>query len=261
MKRLLLIALILVVLVAAILLCIPDKTAPLTESETASGRTLKEEPQPKPTDASTVSGPAASGSLPRVTMTAVDYKIDPFALNRERENPPFEFRGGAGTGRVIDRQGNVLLKSSAEIGIFGAVVSPDKKKALVRGGDGKSLILEPSKNQKITPPFKPPGSNLFPFDWHWIGPDLLFGISGVEKIFHEGPHENCRNDDNVAQTKFYTFDLLTERLSEVVMPDTVTHPLVNAARVMSDGHIHLRLMDLPDDVDTDLGWFKIDASK
>jgi len=265
MKRHLLIALILVVLVVTILFCIPDKSVPLTEPETASGRTLKEEPQPKPADAPTVSDPAASGlPLPQVTMTAVEYKIDPFALNREREDPPFEFRGGAGTGRVIDRQGNVLLESSEEIGIFGAVVSPDKEKVLVDAANssgGNSLILEPLADRKINLPSRPPGANMFSLSWHWIGPNLLFGTSGVEKIFHEGLHENCCNENNVAQTKFYTFDLLTEQLSEVVMPGAVTQPVVNVVDVMSDGHIHL-MHEVPHEgVEQDLGWFKIDAAK
>lgn len=264
MKRSLLITLILVVLVAAILLYIPDKSVLLSEMDTVSGRTMKGERHPKPADATTVSDPAASGSLPQVTMTAAKYKIDPFTLNREREDPPFEFRGGAGTGRVIDREGNVLLESSEEIGIFGAVVSPDKKKVLVDAANssgGNSLVLEPSTARKINLPSRPPGANMFSLSWHWIGPNLLFGTSGIEKIFHEGPHENCCNENNVAQTKFYTFDLITERLSEVVMPSAVTQPVVNAVDVMSDGHIHLLHDEPHEGVEQDLGWFKIDASK
>jgi len=268
MKRPLLIALILVTLVAAILFLIPDKSVPLTDPGTVSGRTLKKEPHPKPVDAPTAATastpPTPELLLPRVTMTAVEYKFDPFALNREREDPPFEFRGGAGTGRVIDRQGNVLLESSEDIGIFGAVVSPDKEKVLVDAANssgGNSLVLEPSKDRIINLPSRPPGPNMFSLSWHWIGPNLLFGTSGVEKIFHEGPHENCCNENNVAQTKFYTFDLITERLSEVAMPSAVTQLVVNAVEVMSDGHIHLLHEEPHKNAEQDLGWFKIDAAK
>jgi hypothetical protein len=102
---------------------------------------------------------------------------------------------------------------------------------------------------------------MFSLSWQWIGPNLLFGISGVEKIFHEGSHENCCNENNVAQTKFYTFDLLTEQLSEVVMPSVVTQPVVSAVDVMSDGHIHLWHEEPHEGGEQDLGWFKIDAAK
>ena len=102
---------------------------------------------------------------------------------------------------------------------------------------------------------------MFSLSWHWIGPNLLFGTSGVEKISHQGPHNNCCNENNVGQTKFYTFDLLTERLSEVVMPSAVTQPVVNAVDVMSDGYIHLLNVEPHEGTEQDVGWFKIDASK
>lgn len=259
------IALILVVLLAAFLIRFLDnKPVPFNELETKKERVLKEEPQIKSTDTVVKSKPRVASLLPQKTMTAVAYKIDSIALNRERENPPFEFRGGAGTGRVIDQQGRVLLESSDDRGIFGATVSPDKKKVLVDAANntgGNCVVLEPEANRMVILPARPPSANMFSLAWHWIGPNLLFGISGIEKVFHEGPHENCCNDNNVAQTKFYTFDLLTEQLSEVVMPDAVTQPVVNALEVTSDGHIHLQHETRQEGVDPDLGWFKIDAEK
>lgn len=257
MKRFLLIALIIVVLLTAILFCILDKSAPLTKPEIVSMKTLEEESQSNPADVPTAPARAAAGSLPLVTISEVRYEIDYAAWSRELSHPPFEFRGQGTSGWVIDSQGNILINSSEDFGIFGISLSPDKKKILVKGGDGKCLILEPSSHRRIAPPFKPSGSNLFPFMWHWVGPNLIFGISGDEKIPHEGPHYNCCNENNVAKTRFYTFDLLTEQLSEVIMPDAVTEPVVNAVNVMSDGHIHL-VQHKPDGSgEQDLGWFKI----
>ena len=264
MKSYLLIALILVVLLAAFLLRLPDKSVPFNDPKTVKERSLKEAPQTKFTDTVITSKPRVANLLPKKTMTAVEYKIDPIALNREKENPPFEFRGGAGTGRVIDQQGRVLLESSDERGIFGTSVSPDKKKVLVDAANstgGNCVVLEPEANRMIKLPARPPSANMFSLAWHWIGPNLLFGISGVEKVLHEGPHENCCNDNNVAQSKFYTFDLLNEQLSEVSMPSAVTQPLVNVLEVMSDGHIHLQHETPQVGIDPDLGWFKIDTGK
>ena len=64
-------------------------------------------------------------------------------------------------------------------------------------------------------------------------------------------------ESNIAQTKFYTFDLLTGQLFEVVMPRAVTQSVVKVVDVMSDGHIHLLQDDLDEGVRQDLGWFKI----
>src|SRR5690606_23810207 len=115
-------------------------------------------------------------------------------LSREREYRPF--RGGPGTGRVTDQQGRVLLESNSERGIFGAVVGPDEEKILVDASNssgGNCLVLKPATGRQITLPSRPPGANMFSLSWHWIGQNLLLGVSGVEKIFHEGPHENCCN--------------------------------------------------------------------
>jgi hypothetical protein len=266
MKRYLLIALILLVLITAILLRFPIKSVPLEQQETVNGTTLKEERQTNSTNTVITSKPRVVSLLPKKTMTTVDYKIDSLALRRERENPPFEFRGGAGTGRIIDRQGRVLMESSEEYGIFGTSVSPDRKKVLVDAANSKGgncLVLEPEADRLVKLPPRPPSENMFSLSWYWIGPNLLFGISGVEKVFpvRSHGHGNCCNDNNVAQTKFYTFDLLTEQLSEVAMPSEVTQPIVNVLDVTSDGHIHLQHETPQEGIDPDLGWFKIDTGK
>ena len=142
------------------------------------------------------------------------------------------------------------------------LVGPNKEKVLVKGGDAKNLVIEPSTGRKITLPPRPPVANMLGFgNWHWIGPKQLFGTSGVERIFQEGPHENCVNDNNVAQTKFYTFDLDTGRLSEVAMPSAVTQPVVHVVEVTSDGHIHLMNEKHAEGTEQDLGWFKIEMPK
>ena len=263
MKRLIFIVLSLVVLVAAILFRNLDKSVPATDPEAVSGRALEEEPQPKPEDALAVSDPSASGMpLPQVTMTAVEYQIDPLALSREKEEPPFEVRGGAGTGRVVDRRGIVLIESSEDIRIFGAIVGPDKSKVLVKGGNAVNLVLEPSTSRRIMLPPLPPGANMFGLgDWHWIGPNRLFVSSGIQAFDYKGEPTKCCEGHNVSRTKFYTFDLVTEQLSEVIMPSAVRQPVVNVVGVMSDGYIHL-MHEVPQEgVEQDLGWFKIDSAK
>lgn len=242
-------------------LCIPDNSDHFTDPERLGGRTLEAKPA-ETAKIPTVSKPANPGLLPQVTLTAAEYEVDPFALNCGREHPPFKFEGGAGTGRVINRQGKVLLDSGKEIGIFGAAVAPDKEKVLVKGGNAINMVLYPSDGRKIMLPALPPGTNMLGFgDWQWLGRSLVSGTSGVAKISREGPHENCCNDNNIAATKFYTFDLLTEQLSEVVMPSTVTQPVVHAVEVMSDGHIHLVQDRLDGSGEQDLGWFKVEGSK
>jgi hypothetical protein len=265
MKSYLLSALILVVLFATWLLRSPDEPSGFNGREAVEEK-WKREPQSMSsgTFGVGVSKSQVAKLLPQKTMTAAKYQKDVVAPDQEREEPPFEFRGGAGTGRVVDHEGRVLLESSDERGIFGVSVGPDKKKVLVDAANsngGNWVVLEPEVNRMIKLPARPSGANRFSLAWHWIGPDLLFGISGVEKVYHEGPHENCCNKNNVAQTTFYTFDLITEELSEVVMPVSVTQPVVDVLEVVSDGHIHLQNETLGEGAPSDLGWFKIDTEE
>lgn len=252
-------------LVVVVLLCLWYRgTAGTERTEMATvvaAKTPSADSQPAPADGPDAAEVPASAALPLASMTATQYEFDPVALSRARENPPYEFRGQGTSGWIVDRQGNVIIKSNEEIRIFGISVSPDKEKVLIKGGDGKSLIIAPSNGQKILPPYRPPGSRLFPFEWHWLGADVLFGVSGVQKTFHEGPHENCCNDDNVERTKFYAFDLRSERLYEVAMPGAVTQPVVNALDVTTDGHVRLAQDGPRAEPAQELGWFRIDLPK
>jgi hypothetical protein len=201
-------------------------------------------------------------SRSQMKLTAVKYDVDPVALARDREDPPFEFRGDGTSGRVIDSRGNVLMESGEQIGIFGVEVGPDRKKVLVRGGDAINLVLDPSAGRKIKLPSFPPGANMLAIsDWHWIGSDLLFGSSGVHSLDNNGKAVTSCEGNNVAKTKFYTFDLVTEKLSELAMPGAVTQPVVHAVDVMSDGHVHLVHEEAREGSEQDLGWFKIETSQ
>lgn len=260
MKHPLMLGLLLVLLFVVAFFWIGGRSVRPTEPEVVKN-VLKEGPQSESGDSSGTVDRPLDDALPWVRLAASDYKIDYSVLSRELSDLPFEFRGQGTRGWVVDRQGNVLVRSSEEFGIFGVSVSPDRRKVLVKGGDGKNLILEPHTGRRITPPFRPPGPHMFPLSWYWIGPDLLFGVSGVERVFHEASHEDCENENNITQTRFYAFNLLTERLSGVVMPGAVTQPVVSVVEVMSDGHIHLRQEDPQESGGRDLGWFRIEVPK
>lgn len=199
-----------------------------------------------------------SDSMPRLSINAIKYKGDPFVSSRERQDSPFEFRGGAGIGRVVDRRGRIILESSKEIGIFGVSVSPDKKKILVRGGDSGTIVMDPLTGRKIRLPSYPPEPEvLFIGDWRWIGPDSVFGSSGIQAFDDKGAPIKCCEGHNIARTKFYVYDIIAGVLSEVVTTDVVKETLVNAVEVVSDGYIHL----LDEKSGRDLGWFKVNVSK
>jgi hypothetical protein len=197
-------------------------------------------------------------SLPTVEMKEAKYIPDYVTLARSRENPPFEFRGQGTSGKVVDRQGQVLMESGEEIGIFAAEVGPDKQLVLIKGGDSVSFILQPSTSLKLQLPIYPPGKNMFGFSWHWLGETKLIGLSGVQLLNAKGKPENSCGGNNVAQTKLYVYDITTQKLTEVGMPSSIKHSVVNVVEVINDGHLHLLYEDPHGKESKDLGWFKIE---
>lgn len=181
-----------------------------------------------------------SRRLPIVQMKEKPYVVDYATLSHSLENPPYEFRGSDdGNGRVIDKEGKVLMESDKEIVISGAVVGPDREHVLVKGSEGKNFVLTPATGRKLKLPVRPPGANMFPFDWDWIGEQSLLGKSGVERLGPDG--KPTKSEDNVAESKLYVYDLKTQQLSEVGLPDKFTHAVFGVMEVIPDGHVHLAL--------------------
>lgn len=212
-------------------------------------------------DTAKPTGQTSGGQSSFLEMKEVRYEIDYVALARSRENPPFEFRGGGTSGRVVDRQGRVVMNSGKEIGILGVEIGPDKEHVLIKGGDTVNFVLNPATGLKLPLPLTSPGSNMICFGWHWIGNTKLLGDSGVQALNAKGVPMSCCEGHNVAQTKLYVYDITTRKLAEVTMPAKVTQPVVNVLDVSSDGHVHLA-HEVPHlGTQHDLGWFKIDIEK
>jgi hypothetical protein len=160
----------------------------------------------------------------------------------------------------MDREGKVLMESGKEMGIFGLAVGPDGEHVLVKGGDGKNVILTPSTGDKLQLPAYPPGDNMLCIgDWYWISSNTLLGQSGVQALDKNG--KPLMTDNNVAETRLYVYDLTAKQLTEVAMPAKLTQALVSVMEVSPDGHVHLALDAPPVGTDSDLGWFNIDAPK
>jgi hypothetical protein len=196
--------------------------------------------------------------LLQMEMKKVKYVPDYVGLARSIENPLFRCLGGSGTGRVVDREGRVVMDSGKEIGILGVAVGPDGKHVLIEGGDAINYVLSPSTGEKIQLPVYPPGTNMLGFGtWNWINETKLLGVSGVQSLDEKGVP--VQEDNNVAQTKLYVYDLTTQSLAEVPLPSEVSHLVVNIAEVSPDGHVHLMDEAPHRATEQDLGWFEINS--
>lgn len=260
MKKPLILGLIVVALLAVIWFTNQDGQAPSSKSKPQMPRAGDKTVRQHSGEHATPTKLPASGLLPLVQMTKAHYEPVPIADIHTRGEPPFKFQGGGTSGKVVDREGHVLMESGKEIGIFGAVVGPGDQHVLIKGGDGINFVLTPGTGEKLQLPLYPPGDNMLGLgSWYWLGENTLFCYSGVQALDKRGVP--VKTDNNVAETRLYVYDLTARQLMEVAMPAQVTQPVVVATEVMPDGHVHLFLEAPPEGTDPDLGWFKIDVSK
>ena len=244
MKRSLILVLILVTLLAVIWFTTRNCLTPPIDAQTPTQKEGNKSAPRHPGEKARLAGQPSSERLPLIQMKEVPYVLDYAALSRSLENPPFIFMGGAGTGRVVDREGKVLMESGTEMGIFGVAVGPNEKHVLVRGGDGKNVILTPATGEKLQLPVYPPGANMLCLgDWYWISPNTLLGQSGVQAFDKNG--KPLMADNNVAETRLYVYDLTSKQLTEVAMPAKFTQALVSVMEVSPDGHVHIALDSPP----------------
>ena len=257
MKRYLFPCLILVVILAVIWLTHRDGAAPpafvQTHPHTERGKAA---PMP-PSGVRPIGHPSSSAQRPLVQIKAEPYVLDDAAIANSHENLPFEIIGGAGSGHVVDREGNVLMESGKEIGIFGIAVSPNRQRVLVEGGT-TFFVLAPATGEKLQLPERPVGANMFSLsDWYWIDDNTLIGRSGVKTLDENG--KPVTTDNDTSETRLYVYDLTTQHLTEVALPEKYKQALVMVMDVSPDGHVHLALEAPPEGVESDLGWYKIPA--
>ncbi len=198
------------------------------------------------------------GRVPTVALQSIKYVPDYATIARAHENPPFEFRGGGTSGKVVDRDGKVLMESGSAIGIYGTLVSPDGKHVLVKGGSSINFVLSPTTQGKMQLPIRPPGTNMLGFgSWYWINDHSLVGESGIAKVEKDG--RTWRGSDNVAQSKLYVYDIVEGKLTEVALPAKFDAKVFGIVDSSLDGYIQLHFTsDAPEEKNPDeMGWFKV----
>lgn len=195
-----------------------------------------------------------------ISMTAATYSPNTREAARLAENLPFQFMGNDAEGRVLDKQGKVLIESGDEIRILGVAVGPDRQRVLVHGGSAINYALKPSTGEKVKLPQKPPGVDTFGFgQWYWIGEHSLLGVSGIQAFDAKGKTVKCCEGHDVAKTALYVFDLVTGKLAAVQAPKEVRYPVFTVMETSPDGHIKLLHEELPGSPEQELGWFKINT--
>lgn len=196
---------------------------------------------------------------PSYQMVGAKSSFDPVADAERKKTLPFQMFASGGIGKIVDKDGRIILQSDAKNAIFKFEVSPDLTRIAVHRGSGKYDIITPSSGETIRLPQQPPGENMLGFgSWHWVDERTLVGVSG-ETIPHKHNHAgNLCEEPDISQSVLYRYDLNERKISQVALPQGIGTKIVSVRAVDEAGRVQL----WPDGqgesyTDASLGWFEI----
>lgn len=198
------------------------------------------------------------GEPPPYQMIETSSSFDPVADAERKKNLPFQMFASGGIGKIVDREGNVILQSDSKNAIFKCDVSPDQKRILVYGGDATYDIITPSSGEKKRLPQLPPADNVLGFSWRWLDDQTLIGVSGKTIPFRDDQVGTEREEPIISRSVLYLYDLKKQQMSEVALPPALRTKNVSVSAVDETGKVQLR----PEGrevsyTDASLGWFDI----
>ena len=200
-------------------------------------------------------------SLQGLFSAVNSYKWNPKQEAEHKKALPFKLLGGGTESeRVVDASGKVLISSTAEHGVYGLDVSPNKTRFVVSLGDGKSRIIEPQSSLVIDLPSSPAAPNMVGFSsWRWLSDDLLVTTSGVLALDEAGKPLGCCEDHNLSSTQMFAFRVSTRALSPASKPESVKASVFRINRVSSDGHIELVMDGTHLAPGRSVGWYRVNV--
>lgn len=196
---------------------------------------------------------------PAYQMIEAKSSFDPAADAERKKALPFRMFASGGTGKIVDREGNVILQSDSKNAIFKMEVSPDQSRIVVHRGSGRFDIIMPKSGELIRLPQQPPGENVLGFgSWHWLDDQTLIGVSGKTIPFRDDQVGPEREEPLISRSVLYIYDLKEQKISEVALPPSLRAKMVSVNAVDDAGHVQLR----PEGrevsyTDVSLGWFEV----
>ncbi|MES2995407.1 MAG: hypothetical protein V4733_01195 [Verrucomicrobiota bacterium] len=156
------------------------------------------------------------------------------------EEPKYR-AGGSGTrGAIRDQERNLIFRATDESPAVAITISPNEKFIWVSGGDRKSYIINTKGGEVANLPIVPPGKDMLGFGkWVWLDNHRLLGDSGVQKYDATGNLITCCGGDNVSESRFYVYDLRTNEMEEMQLPENLRGKVVSFGKVLKTGELQL----------------------
>ena len=155
--------------------------------------------------------------------------------------PAFKTGGGVG-GRftIRDQVGTLIHRGTKESPVYSISISPNEQLMWVNGGDVKSYIMNTKGEEVVNFPIVPPGQDVLMFgNWVWLDNNRLLGESGVQNFDENGKPIGCCQGHNMSESRFYVYDLRTNKMEEMQLPENLQGKVVTVGKVLKTGELQL----------------------
>lgn len=155
--------------------------------------------------------------------------------------PAFKTGGTIG-GRltVRNQSGKLIYRGTEELPVFSIEISPNEELIWVEAGDGNSYILNLNGEKIVDLPQFPPGKYMLGLGaWVWLDNNRLLGESGVQNFDDNGKPIDCCQGHNISESHFYVYDLQTNKMEEMQLPEDLRGKVVTIGKVLKTGEFQL----------------------
>ncbi|WP_407352142.1 hypothetical protein [Luteimonas sp. R10] len=175
----------------------------------------------------------------RLTSASNDEEI-----TRGASTPaPLVLRGRGTAGKIVDRQGEIVLDAAKSGSIYGLDLSPGRDKALVYFGDANYTVIDTETlEEEADPPARPPVyQDATGFSWWFLDDGRLIGQADLPSTDTAGKTAADIESLLPRGTLIYVYVLESGALVPVVIDDTLPH--IFSIFDVYDGNITLLTYD------------------
>lgn len=191
--------------------------------ELIEGRHIRSEPQDNP----------------RFVATLLAHPPEPEILDKI-EYPKFSRTGSGTRGSIRDAEGGVIWRASEDNPVFSISISPNDARIVAGAGDGNAYVITSDGEKLMDLPQFPPGKDMLGLgNWVWLDNERLLGESGVQKFDEHGRPVGCCQGHNVSESRFYVYDLRTNQMEEMQLPENLREKAVSIGKVLKTGELQL----------------------
>lgn len=175
-----------------------------------------------------------------------------------RSNPDYVwYTQPSSLGTIKNSKGEIIFQASNELPFISMRSSVSVSKIVIISGNRNAFVIDPETKQQVALPKQPPEEGAKGFDtWEWLDNNTLLAEYSVPREGNENSVSCCEGHE-IAETRLYVYNLKSNTLVKVVLPNQLKGTVFSIGRIAADGSVEVSLKSNHLDEGKRVGWFNI----